>query len=166
MEAFKAFKAKVELQKRKKIKVVYSDRGGEYYGRYDETRRNLGLFARYLQDYGIDARYTMRGTPEQNRITERRNQMLLDIVICMLIHYSLLEFLWGEVLRTAAYILNQAPSKSVPKTPYELWLGKKHSLRYFHVWGCKAEVRPYNSQSKKLDSKNISGFFFLVIVWG
>ena len=50
----------------------------------------------------------------------------------------------GKALRTATYILNQVPSKSIPKTPYELWLGKKPSLRYFHVWGCKAEVRPYN----------------------
>ena len=30
LEAFKAFKAKVELQQGKKIKVVHSDRGGEY----------------------------------------------------------------------------------------------------------------------------------------
>ena len=32
-EAFKAFKAKVELQQGEKIKVVHSDRCGEYYGR-------------------------------------------------------------------------------------------------------------------------------------
>ena len=33
LEAFKAFKAKVELQQRKKIKVVHSDTSGEYYDR-------------------------------------------------------------------------------------------------------------------------------------
>ena len=38
----------------------------------------------------------------------------------MLSNSSLLEFLWGEALRTAAYFLNQVPSKSVLKTPYEL----------------------------------------------
>ena len=37
LEAFKTFKAKVELQQGKKIKVVHSDIGGEYYGRYHET---------------------------------------------------------------------------------------------------------------------------------
>ena len=36
-EDFRAFKAKVELQQWKKIKVVHSDKGGEYYGRYNET---------------------------------------------------------------------------------------------------------------------------------
>ena len=48
LEAFKAFKAKVELQQGKRIKVVHSNRGGEYYGRYDETGHNLGPFAMYL----------------------------------------------------------------------------------------------------------------------
>ena len=53
----------------------------------------------------------------------------------MLSNSSLLEFLWGEALRTAAYILNQVPSKSVLKTPYELcaaeaWSGPiTHSQR-------------------------------------
>ena len=55
LEAFKAFKAEVELQQGKRIKVVHSDKGGEYYGRYDETRCNLGPFERYLQECGIDA---------------------------------------------------------------------------------------------------------------
>ncbi|RVW77698.1 Retrovirus-related Pol polyprotein from transposon TNT 1-94 [Vitis vinifera] len=81
------------------------------------------------------------------------------MVRCMLSNSSLPEFLWGEALRTASYIFNQVSSKSVPKTPYELWLGKKPSLHHFHVWGCKAEVRPYNPQLKKLDPKTISGFF-------
>ena len=62
----------------------------------------------------------------------------------MLINSSLLEFLWGEALKTAAYILNQVPSKSDPKTPYELWSQKKPSLCHFHVWGYKMEARPYN----------------------
>jgi hypothetical protein len=51
------FKTNVELQKGKEIKVVNSDRGEEYYGRYDETRRNPRPFARYLHERGIDARY-------------------------------------------------------------------------------------------------------------
>ena len=121
LDAFKIFKTNVELQKGKKIKAVNSDRGGKYYGRYDETGRNPGPFARYLHECGIDAKYTRPGTLQHNRIAERRNRTLLDMVRCMLIHSSLPEFLWGEALKTAAYILNQVPSKSVPKTPYELW---------------------------------------------
>ena len=48
LEAFKAFKAKVELQQGKRIKVVHSNRGGEYYGRDDETRCNPEPFTKYL----------------------------------------------------------------------------------------------------------------------
>ena len=37
LDSFEAFKEKVEFQQGKKIKVVHYDRGGKYYGRYDET---------------------------------------------------------------------------------------------------------------------------------
>ena len=73
LDAFKVFKVAIELKFEKKIKYINSDRGDEYYGRYDETRRNLGPFVRYLQDYGIGVNYTMLETPKQNSIAERRN---------------------------------------------------------------------------------------------
>ena len=77
----------------------------------------------------------------------------------MLVSSSLPKFLWGEALKTTSYILNQVLSKSISKTSYELLSQKKPSLRHFHVWGCKVEVRPYNPQTKKLDPKTISGYF-------
>ena len=73
--------------------LVHSNRGGEYYGRYDETGLNPGPFAKYLQECGIDAQYTMPSTPQQNGIVERRNHRLLDMVQCMLVNSSLPEFL-------------------------------------------------------------------------
>ena len=36
LDAFKVFKVEVEKQCGKQIKIVRSDRGGEYYGRYTE----------------------------------------------------------------------------------------------------------------------------------
>ena len=63
----------------------------------------------------------MPSNPQQNGIGKMRNRTLLDMVRCMLINSSLPEILWGEALKTIAYILNQVPSKSIPKTPYELW---------------------------------------------
>ena len=36
LEAFKTYKAEVEKQRENKIKIIRSDRGGEYYGRYTE----------------------------------------------------------------------------------------------------------------------------------
>ena len=48
---FKTFKAEVELQLNKRIKGVRSDRGGEYYGRYDSSvEQRPGPFAKYLEN--------------------------------------------------------------------------------------------------------------------
>jgi len=62
-------------------------------------------------------------------------------------------------LKTVMYLLNRVPSKAVQKTPFELWTGRKPSLRHLHVWGCQAEIRIYNPHEKKLDARTISGYF-------
>ena len=51
----------------------------------------------------------------------------------MICHSNLPKSLWGETLKTAAYILNRVSTKAAAKTPYELWVGRKPSLKYFHV---------------------------------
>ena len=58
------FIIEVERQLDKNIKIVTSDRGGEYYGRYDESGQNPGPFAKFLEKRGICAQYTMPGTPQ------------------------------------------------------------------------------------------------------
>ncbi|RVW15892.1 Retrovirus-related Pol polyprotein from transposon TNT 1-94 [Vitis vinifera] len=100
--------AEVELQLNKRIKSVRSDRGGEYYGRYDGSgEQRLGPFAKYLEECGIVPQYTMPGSPSMNGVAERRNRTLKDMVRSMISHSTLPEKLWGEALKTAAYILNR-----------------------------------------------------------
>ncbi|KAL0307710.1 UNVERIFIED_CONTAM: Retrovirus-related Pol polyprotein from transposon TNT 1-94, partial [Sesamum angustifolium] len=70
-DAFKAYKVEVEKQLEKSIKIVRSDRGGEYYGRYTEKGQNPGPFAAFLKEEGIIAQYTMPGTPQQNGVAEK-----------------------------------------------------------------------------------------------
>ncbi|CAL8152429.1 unnamed protein product [Prunus armeniaca] len=67
--------------------------------------------------------------------------------------------LWGEAIKTANYILNRMPNKSVPKLPFQIWTTRKPNLRHLHVWSCNAEARIYNPQEKKLDPKMISCYF-------
>ena len=55
--------------------------------------------------------------------------------------------------------MNRVASKVVPKTPFELWTGRKPILRHIHIWGYPAEARIYNLHEKKLDSRTISGHF-------
>jgi transposase InsO family protein len=96
LEKFKIFKTEVENQCGTKIKIVRSDRGGEYYGRHGETGQYMGPFAKYLEECGIISQYTMPGTPEQNGVAERRNRTLMDMVRSMMSHSKLPDFLWGE----------------------------------------------------------------------
>ena len=48
LDAFKKFKDAIELKLGKLIKCVHSNKGGEFYGQYDGTSKNLGPFAKYL----------------------------------------------------------------------------------------------------------------------
>ena len=159
LDKFKIFKAEVENQHDLKIKIVRSDRGGEYYGRHTPYGQVSGPFARFLQENGIVAQYSTPGEPQQNGVAERRNHTLMDMVRSMM-SYSMLPInLWMEALKTTIYILNRVPSKSVPKTPYELWTGREPSLNHFRVWGCPAETKVFNPNIRKLDPKTVSCHF-------
>ena len=101
----------------------------------------------------------MSGTAQQNGVAERRNQTLLNMVRSMVSNSTLPKSLWSEALKTVMYILNHVPSKSVPKTLFELCTGRVPSLRHMHVWGCPAKARLYCSHKKKLDPRTVSGYF-------
>ncbi|KAF7839763.1 Retrovirus-related Pol polyprotein from transposon TNT 1-94 [Senna tora] len=45
----------------------------------EEGAQQKGLFAKFLQDCGIVAQYTMPGSPEQNGVAKRRNRTLMDM---------------------------------------------------------------------------------------
>ena len=120
MDKFKIFKAEVENQHNLKIKVVRSDRGGEYYSRHTPYGQVPEPFARFLQENGIVTQYSTPSEPQQNGVAERCNRTLMDMVRSMINYSTLPISLWMEALKTAIHILNQVPSKSVPKTPYEL----------------------------------------------
>lgn len=158
-QAFKDYKVEVEKQLGKVIKIVRSDRGGEYYGRFTDKGQREGPFARYLREEGIVPQYTMPGTPSQNGVAERRNRTLKEMVRAMLCHSNLPIHLWSEALKTAVHVLNKVPTKSVLKTPYELWTGRKPSLYYMHIWGCPAEAKLYNPHEKVFDPRTTSGYF-------
>ena len=61
---FKVFRTKIEKQLGKVIKIVRSDRGGKYYGNHGDVGQQKGPFARYLQNNGIIAQYSMSDSPE------------------------------------------------------------------------------------------------------
>ncbi|KAK8669710.1 hypothetical protein V6N13_107134 [Hibiscus sabdariffa] len=116
LEKFKEFRNEVQNQHGKSIKALRSDRGGEYLSHeFDEL----------LKECGIVSQLTPPGTPQWNGVSERRNRTLLDMVRWMMSHSDLPISFWGYALETAAFTLNRVPSKSVQKTPHEMWTGKR-----------------------------------------
>jgi hypothetical protein len=110
-------------------------------------------------EQGIVAQYSMPGEPQQNRVAERRNRILMDMVRNMISYSTLPVSLWMEARKTAIYILNRVPSKSVPKMPYEMWTGRVPSLNHLRVWGSSAKAKVFNPTIAKLDSKIVSCHF-------
>ena len=53
----------VERQLDRKVKVVRSDRGGEFYGKSTKSGQCPSPFAKFLESQGICAQYTMPDTP-------------------------------------------------------------------------------------------------------
>ena len=118
---FKEFRVETEKQLGKPIKALRSDRGGEY---LDEEFRS------YLTNNGIFSQLTTPSTSQQNGIAERRNKTILDMMRSMLSDLLLPKSFWGYALQTVVYLINRILSKSIPKTPFELWTCHKPSLRH------------------------------------
>ncbi|KAK8600824.1 hypothetical protein V6N12_050672 [Hibiscus sabdariffa] len=95
---------------------------------------------------------TPPGTPQWNGVSERRNRTMLDMVRSMMSHTDLPTSFWGYALETAAFTLNHVPSKSVQKTPHEMWTGRRPNMSFMKIWGCKAYVK--HQMSTKLEPKS------------
>jgi Reverse transcriptase (RNA-dependent DNA polymerase) len=51
----------------------------------------------------------------------------------MMSNTTLPKIFWGHALETAALTINRVPSKSVEKTPYELWFGNVPNMSYLKI---------------------------------
>ena len=147
-DKFKEFRNEVQNMLGKSIKALRSDRGGEYLS---------SGFSEYLKECGIVSQLTPPYTPQHNGVSERRNRTLLDMVRSMMSFSDLPASFWGYALETATHVLNRVPSKSVDKTPYELWSGRKPNLSYLRIWGCEAYVKKLTSN--KLGPKSCKCIF-------
>ena len=72
---FKIYKAEVENQLEKKIKRVWSGRGGEYFS---------NEFDLFCAEHGIIHERTPPYSPQSNGVAERKNRTLTDLVNTML----------------------------------------------------------------------------------
>ncbi|CAL1356033.1 unnamed protein product [Linum trigynum] len=149
IDAFKQFKAEVENQLNKKIKMARSDRGGEYEFPFEEICLENGIIHQTSAPY----------TPQKNGVAERKNRTLKDMMNALLLNSALPQNLWGEAILIATQILNRVPYSKTQTIPYEKWKGKRPNLNYFKVWGCLAKVRVPKPKQVKLGPKTIDCIF-------
>lgn len=145
-EAFKKFRALVEQDSEKKIKVLRSDRGGEFCSRQ---------FLEFCEITGIKRQFTAPYNPQQNGVVERRNCTVVAMIRSCLKEMKMLSTMWGEALRHSVYVLNRLATRSLSnETPYEAWTGKKPDVSYMRVFGCVAYMKESNIHTGKLDDRS------------
>ncbi|CAL2246291.1 unnamed protein product [Prunus armeniaca] len=150
LNMFKTYKAKVENQLDRKVKVLRSDRGGEY----EST-----AFSDFCATHGIIHQTTAPYTPQQNGVAERKNRTFKDMINSMLNSSGLPHNLWGEALLTANHILNRILHKKSKQSPYEMWKGRIPTYETLKVWGCLAKVQVPLPKRVKLGPKTIDCVF-------
>ncbi|CAL5412844.1 unnamed protein product [Camellia sinensis] len=129
-EKFKHFKAKVEKQSGFCVKVLRTDRGGEF------LSKDFDLFC---EENGIQRELTTPYTPEQNGVAERKNRTVVEMARSMLQAKGLSNGFWAEAVATSVYLLNLSPTRAVMnRTPVEAWRGTKPSVSHLRVFGCIA----------------------------
>lgn len=142
-EKFKEWKALVENQTNKKLKVIRSDNGGEYVN---------SKFQNFLRQNGIRHETTVPHTPQQNGVAERANRSIMEKTRCMLREAGLENKYWAEAVNTAVYLKNRSPTIAVKGfTPEEKWSKKKVTLSHLRTFGCIAYAQKQNRT--KLDPK-------------
>jgi transposase InsO family protein len=92
---FQEFKALVENQTGKKIRVLRSDNGGEY------TSKE---FMDFYVGEGIRRELTVPYNPQHNGVAERKNRAIVGDARAMLHDQGLPLFLWAKACYTAVYL--------------------------------------------------------------
>lgn len=147
LKMVKKFKLQVEKGTEKRVKMLRSDRGGEFCSR---------LFEEFCDENGIARQFTVPYSPQQNGIVERRNRTVVEMARSLLKQMKLSLNLWGEAVRHSVYLLNRLPTRSLTgKTPYETWKKKKPNLEHIRVFGCLCHMKIPGGQTTKLSDRSM-----------
>lgn len=144
-ERFKEFKALVETQLNRRIKVLRTDGGGEY------VNKNMKQF---MSSCGIIHQITTPHTPQLNGMSERMNRTIVERAKCLLFDAKLEKKFWAEAVNTTVYLINRAPASGTGKIPEEIWTGKPVDLNHLKIFGGRAMVHIPKANRRKLDPKS------------
>lgn len=145
-EKFKEFKAFAEKQSGYAIKTLRTDRG--------ESSYPMNLLS-FCKENGIRRQLTIRKTPKQNGVVERKNRTVVEMARSMLNEKELPNSFWTEAVATAIHLLNISPTKAVRnQTPYEVWLGVNPNVSNLKVFGSIAYALIDSTDRTKLEKKS------------
>ncbi|GKA29413.1 retrovirus-related pol polyprotein from transposon TNT 1-94 [Tanacetum coccineum] len=85
----------------REIKHLRTDNGGEY---------KNDIFTKFYKDEGNVKHFTVRHTPQQNRVVERMNRTLLEKVQSMLSNARLGKEFWAEAVTYVCHLVNHFQS--------------------------------------------------------
>jgi hypothetical protein len=73
---------------------------------------------------------------------------------------NLAQHFWGEAVNTACHIINRVYLRpETNKTPYEIWRGKKPTVKYFKTFGSNCYILRDRENLGKFDTKSDEGIF-------
>jgi transposase InsO family protein len=91
-------------------------------------------FEEFCLSYGIKQEFSSPITPQQNGVVERKNRVMIH-------SKNLAQHFWREAVNTACHIINRVYLRpETNKTPYEIWRGKKPTVKYFRTFGSKCYI--------------------------
>ncbi|CAM8916639.1 unnamed protein product [Rhodiola kirilowii] len=140
------FFAMVDTQFAKKIKVLRSDNGGEFFS---------AKICSFLRMKGCVHQSSCAYTPQQNGVVERKHRHILDVARALRIQANIPKSFWGDCVLTATYILNRTPTPILDgRTPSEILFGFPPSLVHMRVFGCLCYVHTLPRFRDKLDPRS------------
>jgi len=142
---------KIQVEQNCQIMRIPSDHGREF---------ENSKFEEFCLFYGIKQEFSSPITPRHNGVVERKNMVIQEMARVMIQSKNLAQHFWGEAVNTACHIINRVYLRpETNKTPYEIWRGKKPTVKYFKTFGSKCFILRNRDNLGKFDSKSDEGIF-------
>jgi hypothetical protein len=117
-------------------------------------------FEEFCLSYGIKQEISSPITPQQNGVVERKNRVIQEMARVMIHSKNLAQHFWGEAVNTACHIINRVYLRpETSKAPYEIWRGKKPTIKYFRTFRSKCYILRDRENLRKFDPKSDEGIF-------
>ena len=121
------------------LKCLKLDNGGEYCSKE---------FDRYCLENGIRREKTVLGRPQENGVSERMNETVMECARCMILHAGLPLQFWTNAVDIVVYLIKRGPSSSLDGgIQKDVWIGKKVNYSLLKT----LVVKPLSTKINKIE---------------